>query len=144
MPGRRVVARRLCAIGRLVKRLCMHVRRVGAAVLARVARRGAAASRSLPGRHVVADQPYVPGQHNVADRGICVLHDAIAPGMRLELVAQEPLAVRPEVVLLEKPAVWLEVVALDAVAVRPQVIAPELLAAWQEVVVPEPLAVQVT
>ena len=113
VPGRRAVARRLCVLGWLVERLCMHVRRDGAAVLARVARRGAVAARSLPGRRVVTDRSYVPGRRSVADRGICVLHDAIAPGMRPELVAQEPLAVRPEVVPLEKPVVWSEGVALD-------------------------------
>ena len=34
VPGRRAVARRLCVLGWLVERLCMHVRRGGAAVLA--------------------------------------------------------------------------------------------------------------
>ena len=71
---------------------------------ARVARRGAAAARSLPGQRVVEDRMYVPWWRNMADWGGYVLHDAIAP---------EPPSVWPEVVALESLAVRLEVIALE-------------------------------
>ena len=62
-------------------------RRYGSAVRARVARCGAAAAQSLPGRRVVENRTYVPGRRNVAE--------VVAPELLAavpEMVVPEPLA----------------------------------------------------